>query len=122
MFQEALQFKDAIILCYIKENIVKIIMRVPLLRTLHISQIIMNFLSPIVSVCVLNQFSNNHWLLFDALQHAITMCLRCKEEFTNPHAQVNLIDDDYGIAFELYLFVTNIKKEVHGVLDSFLSF
>ncbi len=60
MFQEALQFKDAIILYYIKENIVKIIGKVPLLLTWHISQIIMNFLSPIVSVCVLNQFSNNH--------------------------------------------------------------
>jgi hypothetical protein len=60
--------------------------------------------------------------LFDALQHAITMCLKCREEFTNPRAQVNLIDDNYGIVFELYLFVTNIKREVHGVLESFLFF
>jgi hypothetical protein len=60
MFQKALQFKDAIILCYIKENIVKIIRRVPPLLTWHISHIIMKKISPIVSVCVLNQFSNNH--------------------------------------------------------------
>jgi hypothetical protein len=32
-----------------------------------------------------------------------------------------LIDDDFEIAFELFLFVTNIK-EVCGVLESFLSF
>jgi hypothetical protein len=32
-----------------------------------------------------------------------------------------LIDDDFEIAIELFLFVTNIK-EVYGVLESFLSF
>ncbi len=58
---------------------------------------------------VLNQFSS-HWLLFDALHSASTMCFKNKEEVTYPPPQVNLIDDDYGIAFELYLFVTNIKK------------
>jgi hypothetical protein len=35
---------------------------------------------------------------------------------------VNLIDDDYGITFELSLFASNIRGEVCGVLDSFLSF
>jgi len=34
----------------------------------------------------------------------------------------NLIDDDYGITFELSLFASNIRREVCGVLDSFLSF
>jgi hypothetical protein len=33
-----------------------------------------------------------------------------------------LIDDDYGIAFELSLFIFNIQKEVCDVLESFLSF
>jgi hypothetical protein len=45
-----------------------------------------------------------------------------KEEVTYPSPQVNLIDDDYGIAFELSLFVINIKKKVCDVLKSFLSF
>jgi len=36
MFQEALQFKDAIILCYNKQNTIKISGRVPPLRTWHI--------------------------------------------------------------------------------------
>jgi hypothetical protein len=36
--------------------------------------------------------------------------------------QINLIDDDYGIAFELSLFVTHIKREFYGVLESFPSF
>jgi hypothetical protein len=74
-----------------------------------------------LSACVLNQFSS-HWLLFDALQSTITMCLKCKELVTNPLAQVNLIDDDFWITFELSLFVTNIKREIWGVLESFLFF
>jgi hypothetical protein len=49
------------------------------------------------------------------------MCLKCKE-VTNPLAQVNLIDDDCKIAFELFLFVTNIKKEICDVLVSSISF
>jgi hypothetical protein len=48
--------------------------------------------------------------------------VKCREKVTNPLAQTNLIDDDYGIVFELYLFVTNIKREVYDVLESFLSF
>jgi len=50
------------------------------------------------------------------------MCLKCKEYITNPLTQVNLIDDDYEIAFELSLFITNIKKEICDVLESFPSF
>jgi hypothetical protein len=46
------------------------------------------------------------------------MCLKYREEVTNPPTQVNLIDDDYGTVFELYLFV----REVYGVLEYFLSF
>jgi hypothetical protein len=49
------------------------------------------------------------------------MCLKFKEEIANPFALVNLIDDDFGIIFESSLFVSNIRREVCGVLDSFLS-
>ncbi len=50
------------------------------------------------------------------------MCLKCRKKATNPFPQVSLIDDDFGIAFELFLFATNIKKEVRGVLEWFFSF
>jgi hypothetical protein len=73
-----------------------------------------------VIACVLNQ-SSNHWLLFNALQSTITLCLKFKEEITNPFALINLIDDDYEIAFELSLFVSNIRRKVCGALDSFFS-
>ncbi len=39
------------------------------------------------------------------------MCLKFKEEITNPSTLVNLINDDFGIAFELSLITSNIKKE-----------
>jgi hypothetical protein len=32
------------------------------------------------------------------------------------------MDDDFGVAFELSLLMSNIKKEMCDVLDSFLSF
>jgi hypothetical protein len=50
------------------------------------------------------------------------MCLKCKEKVTNSHTQVNLIDDGFGIIFELSLFAINYKKKVYGVLESFPSF
>jgi hypothetical protein len=81
----------------------------------------MDYLSLVVIACVLNQ-SKSHWLFFDALQSAIIMCLKYREKIINPCAQVSLIDDDFGIAFELSLFASNIRREVCGVLDSFLSF
>jgi hypothetical protein len=52
-----------------------------------------DFLSHVVTSCVLNQ-SKSHWLLSDALQSAIIMCIKFREEITNPSTPVNLIDDD----------------------------
>jgi hypothetical protein len=59
MFQEALQFKDVIILCYSRQNTVKISGRMLPFLTWYISKIIMDSLSPIVIACDLNQ-SNSH--------------------------------------------------------------
>jgi hypothetical protein len=50
------------------------------------------------------------------------MCLKFKKKITNPNYLVSLIDDDFGTAFELSLFASNIRREICGVLDSFLSF
>jgi hypothetical protein len=89
--------------------------------TWHIFKIIMNYLFHVVIACVLNQ-SRRHWLLVNALQSTITMCLKFREEITNPSAPINLIDDEFGIAFELSLFTSNIRREICGVLDYFFSF
>jgi hypothetical protein len=59
MFQEALQFCFVIVLCYRKQNAMRVIGRVPPPLTWHISQIVVDCLSPIVSTCVFNQ-SHGH--------------------------------------------------------------
>jgi hypothetical protein len=41
------------------------------------------------------------------------------KEIINPSTLVNLIDDGYGIAFELSLFASNIRREVYAILDFF---
>jgi len=72
-----------------------------------------------VIVYVLNQFGN-HWLLFNALQFVITMCLKLGEEIKDPSTLINLIGDDFNIIFEFVLrFTSNIRKEVCGILDFF---
>ncbi len=57
-------------LCNIKQIIVKVIRQAPPLLTWKISQIIMDYLSPIVIACVLN-WSHGHWMLTDALNSLI---------------------------------------------------
>jgi hypothetical protein len=44
--------------------------------------------------------------------------LKWREKVKNPLAQVNLINDNFGIAFEVFLFANNIKKEVCDVFES----
>jgi hypothetical protein len=91
---------------------------VPPFLTWHILKIIMDSLSLAMTTCHLNQ-SSSLWLFFDTLQFVIIMCLKLKEEITNPSALINLIVDDFRITFEWYLFpLTNIKREVCGVLNS----
>jgi hypothetical protein len=50
------------------------------------------------------------------------MWLKLREEIKNSFAPINLIGDDFKIVFKLFLFTSNIKREVCGVLDYFLSF
>jgi hypothetical protein len=51
------------------------------------------------------------------------MCLKFREEITNPRTLVKfLIDDNFEVILDLAFLAFNIKKEVCGVLESFLSF
>jgi hypothetical protein len=87
----------------------------------HIYQIIVDVLSSVVSACVLNQ-SCGHCLFFDVLNAIIIMSLKLKEEFGISFNLQDLVDDDFVVTQELSLFASNIRKEVCGVLDGFLSF
>jgi hypothetical protein len=48
--------------------------------TWHISQIIIDVISLVMFICVFNQ-SRGQWVFSDALNFAISTCLKLKEEF-----------------------------------------
>jgi hypothetical protein len=50
------------------------------------------------------------------------MSSKLKEDVGIAQSLNQFMDDDFAIILELSLFISNIKKEVCGVLDSFLSF
>ncbi len=93
----------------------------PLIITWHICQTIVDCLSLIIIAYFLNQ-SKDHLLLNDALNNAITMSSKLEEGVGIVQTFNQFMDDDFVIILELSLFAFNIKKEVCGVLDYFLSF
>ncbi len=121
MFQEALQFRYAIMFCYNKQTIVRVTSQVPPPLTWHISQIVVDCLLPIVSTCVINQ-AHGLWLFSDALHFVISMNLKLKEENKIIPSFESLMEDDSIISNELSLLAFNIRREVINVLNSFLSF
>jgi hypothetical protein len=51
------------------------------------------------------------------------MCLKFREEITNPRTLVKFsIDDNFEVVLELAFLAFNIKQEVCDVLESFVSF
>jgi hypothetical protein len=50
------------------------------------------------------------------------MCLKLKEEVEIPPTLINLINDDFGVVFELSLLTFYSKNEVLGEWKSLLSF
>lgn len=107
MFQETRQFWEIIVLPHNKQTIVKLIGRMPPPLIWHISQIIVDCISLLMYVYVLNQ-SCDHWLLSDAWHSTITMSFKLKEEVKIPPTN-NLMQDD-SRHVELALFASNIKK------------
>jgi hypothetical protein len=59
MFQKAMHFQTVIVFYYNKQTTMKVIRQMPPLLTWQISQIIVDYLSPIVIACVLNR-SHEH--------------------------------------------------------------
>ncbi len=108
-------------LCYSKQSSVRMTTKVPPPLTYHICQIIVDCLSYVVIVCNLNQFKG-HWLLSDALHLTISMSLKLKEKPKNAPSFQTLMEEDSSVALELICLASNIRKEVCGVLNNFLSF
>ncbi len=102
---------------YNKQIGLKVIGHVPPPFTWHISRSIIDIISLAVVTCILTQ-SNNHWLLNDALNVAISTNLKLKKKMNLfPLLDVLIDDDDFGLNIELETFVTNIKKETISIID-----
>lgn len=106
--------------CYNKQTIVKVTKQMRRLLTWKISQIIVDFLFPIVIACVLNRF-HGHWMLID-VHFVISLNLKLKEDNALLAYFESLMEDEPSVVKELVLLGSNIRKEVCDVLDSFLSF
>jgi hypothetical protein len=94
---------------------------VPPPLTWQIFQITVDCLSLFVSAYVFNQ-SCGHWFLNDALDSAISMSLKLKEESKIIPSFESLMEVDSIIFYELSLLAFNIRREIINVLDSFFSF
>jgi hypothetical protein len=106
-------------LCYILQTIVCVFSQVSPFFIWHIFQTIVDCSSSIIIVYVQNQF-RSHWLLSDVVNFAIIISYKLKEQVWIALALYQLMDDDFGVVLEFYIF--NIKKGVCDVFDSFLSF
>ncbi len=95
LFQEALQYYEAIVHSYNKQIVARINVFVPPPPTWHVAQIVVDVLSLVVSTCVLNQ-SHGHWLSIDVLHSTITMNTKIIEELQNPLNFDNIMDEDLG--------------------------
>jgi hypothetical protein len=107
--------------CYSKQSLVMMTIKVPPPLTWHICQIVIDCSFFVVTTCILNQFEG-HWLLSDAFHFAISMSLKLREETENAPSFQTLMEEDLGVTFGLICLASNIKKEVCGVLNSFVSF
>ncbi len=74
-----------------------------------------------VNACVMNQ-SKGHWPLSNALFATITMTCKLTKEVEMNLFVNGLMEKNAIVGVELDWLASNIKKEVFGVLDTFLSF
>jgi hypothetical protein len=71
--------------------------RVPLPLTRQIYHIIVDSLGLVVFSCILNQFKG-HWLLNDALNSAISMSLKFRDEIESTTFD-NLMEEDGNVVY-----------------------
>jgi hypothetical protein len=61
-------------------------------------------------------------LLNDGLYFAISMSSKLRKEPKNAPSFQTLMEENFDVAFELICLAFNIRKEVCGIFNSFLSF
>jgi len=74
-----------------------------------------------ITNCVVNQ-SNDHWLLSGGSNFATSISLLKRKKIKISSTVKHFMNNDSRVAFELTLLVSNIKKELCGMLNFFLPF
>ncbi len=109
--------------CLILQQQVKVRMnaRVPPPLTWHIFQIIVDVLSLIMFACVLNQYKC-HCLLNDALNYAIFIYWKLKQESIISSSFDNFMEKESIVAHVLDFLVSNMKINKFNVFIIFIFF
>ncbi len=116
LFQETLEFKHTIALCYGRQQSLALQGHVPTPQVWAIAQIVANTLGLVVQQCVLNQ-SQGYWLLLDAFVVAISFVCQMRTYCLTPNSI-----ETQNFDGELQVFQQHVQKHVIQVLEPFLSF
>ncbi len=95
-------------MCYNRQINVRMSSHVLPHVTWFICQTIIDCLNLVVFICILNQYTI-HWLLLNALNYAIIVSFKAKDEMHLKPSFESLMDDDIGLSLKLITFVSNIK-------------
>jgi hypothetical protein len=87
--------------------------RVPPSLTWHICCIIVDYLSPVTSICILNN-NKGLWLLSDALNFTISITLKFKDEIDFATFE-NLMEENENVDYELSCLAFNIKSKLFKI-------
>jgi len=116
LFQETLEFKHTITLCYGGQQSLALQGHVPSPQVWAIVQIVANTLAHVVQQCVLNQ-SQDYCLLLDALVVVISLVCQMRSYCLTPNS-IETQDFDG----ELQVFQQRMQKHVIQVLEPLFSF
>jgi hypothetical protein len=83
MFDETLEFKNAIILCYGRQKSIALQQRALKAQVWAIAEAITFTLNLVAYACVMNQ-SRGHWLLSNALTISITLTMEMEAQLPEP--------------------------------------
>jgi hypothetical protein len=118
MFEETLEFKIAILLCYGRQKILNVQQRVPKAQMWAIVEFVITSLNLVVITCVLNQ-SRSHGLLSNVLMTIINLIVAMKSQL-DPLVDGIETCDQFDV--ELHMFNKNMRQEVVKVIKPFLQF
>ncbi len=108
MFEETLEFKEAIFLCYGQQKTIVLQQRVPKAKVWAITKAQTYVLNKVVTTCVMDQ-SRGHQLLSNAFNTCINLTLILETKVRHVTDVFNVL---YAFDVKLTIFQNNMKVEV----------